>query len=160
MWLFLLRSPWTYAAAAMLALGSYAAVQHLGWKLEKANFAQFRAEIASAAAEAEVRNAQEAAREAHNAQEVLDGLQTRYAALSRSYGLLRANPASSGGVPSLSSAAASLGACPGNSEKPDSTTRRLAELEGRILSVLEAGDRELGKYRQLWELQEKNAAPM
>ena len=154
-WLLLLRSPLAWVTAALVATALFAAVQHTRLALCKAEFAQFRADTERLGAEAKVRNAQEAARHAQDAQEVLDGLQTRYAALSTRYAILRRSDPGSGGVPGLSSAAQSLSACPGDAQKPDTAARRLAELEGRILAILEVGDKELAKYRQLWELDEK-----
>ena len=152
-WLLLLRSPWTYVGIAFAILGAYAAVQHIGWELEKADFAQFRSKTESLAADAKVRNAQEAARHAQDAQEALDDLQTRYVALGARYASLRSNRPSGGGVPDLASAAPSLGACP--TAQPDAVAGRLGDLESRVVTILEAGDKELAKYRELWELTEK-----
>ena len=140
----------------MLCLGAYAAAQHIGWKMEKAAFAQFRADTDRLGAEAKVKAAQETTRHALDAQEALDDLQTRYVALGARYAVLRSNHNPGGSrVPDLASAAPSLGACPGDAEKPDSPTRRMADLEGRVVTILEAGDKELAKYRELWELTEK-----
>ena len=124
--------------------------------MEKAAFAQFRADTERLGAEAKVKAAQEATRHALDAQEALDDLQTRYVALGARYAVLRSNlNSSSGRVPDLASAAPSLGACPGDAQKPDAAARRLADLEGRVVTLLEAGDRELAKYRELWDLTEK-----
>lgn len=154
MWVLLLRSPWTYAAAAMLAIGSYAAVQHLGWNLEKANFAQYRAEVAAISAENEARNAHAASEHERNAREAMDDLQTRYDALGARYDRLR-RP-TTGNRPSLPAAAGAtdaLGA--GLNGQPDPATGCLAQ----ALSILELGDREIAKYRELWELDVRNAKP-
>lgn len=156
MWLALLTDLRFWLAAALVATGLYAAVQRLAKEQVKAEYAQFRADVESEAAAARVRAAQEAARHAQNAQETLDALQTRYDALNARYRVLRSS-AGSGPVPSLSSAAPSLAACPGSPDQPDPAARFLAEVEGRVAAVLEAGDRELAKYRELWELQEKNS---
>ena len=156
MWLLLLRSPWTYAAIAMLGLGAYAAVQHVGWELEKAAFAQFRAETLEISAQNTARNAQEVARHAQDAQTSIEELQASYAALRVRYDLVRSNSNPSGGrVPDLASAATSLGACPGDAQKHDSAVRRLANLEGRVVEILRAGDTEIAKHRELWELGQK-----
>lgn len=154
MWLLLLRSPWTYAAAAMLSLGAYAAVQHLGWKLEKANFAQFRAEVVAISAENEARTAQQASEHERNAREAIDDLQTRYDALGARYDRLRRPAAgNSPSLPTTTDPADALGA--GLNGQPDPATGCLAQ----ALSILELGDREIAKYRELWELEVRNAKP-
>ena len=155
-WLLILRSPWTWVALAMLGLGAWAQIQSLRLRECKAEFAQFRADTERLGAEAKVRNAQEAARQALAAQEVLDDLQTRHDALSARYASLSVRP---GGrrVPSLPDAAPSLSACPGKPEQPDATTRFLVEVESRIIAITEAGDREIAKYVELWKLEQANA---
>ena len=151
-WLLILRSPWTYAAAALVAMGAYAAVQHIGWKLEKANFAQFRAQVASEAAEAEARNAHVALQQELNTQEAIDDLQTRYAALNARYASLRQSASPSGSpVPALPGPSATPS--PGPTGQPDAAARCVADAQ----AVLELGDRELAKYRELWELERKQA---
>ena len=89
----------------VLSLGSAIAYQSIGWRICSANFAQFRAEVASAAAEAEVQNAQVALHQAQAAQEVVSDLQARYVALESRYRVLRANTDSSRPVSGLSDAA-------------------------------------------------------
>ena len=143
--------------ALVIGLGGYATYQRLGWQREEVKFAQYRADVEAAAATARVKAAQEAARQALNAQEALDALQTRHAQLGARYVRLRDAAASGGGVPGLSTAAASLGSCPGKHIEPDATARFLAAVESAIAGVLEAGDREIAKYVQLWALQQKNA---
>ena len=152
-WLLLLKSPWTWIAIAFAALASYAAVQHIGWQASKAEYAQFRADTERLAAEAKVKNAQEAARHAQDAQEALDDLQTSYDALNARYASLRRSSPGRGGVPGLASAATSLSSCP--VAQPDAASGRLADLEARVVTILESGDREIAKYRQLWELEQK-----
>ena len=155
-WLLLLRSPLAWAGLALVLVSGYAAVQHVGWSLEKAAFAQFRADTERLGAEARVKNALQAAQNERNAQEALSDLQTRYAALGARYAVLRSNSNPGGGrVPDLASAAPSLGACPGDAQKPDAAVRRLADLEGRVVEILRAGDTELAKHRELWELGQK-----
>jgi len=141
---------------ALIATGVYAKVQTVRMEEAKAEYAQFRADVESEAAKAKVAAAQEATRQAQAAQEVLSDLQTRYAALNRRYRVLRSSSGSSP-VPALSSAAPSLGSCPGDPSQPDAAARLLAEVESRVTAILEEGDRELAKYRELWELQLRNA---
>ena len=148
-WLLLLKSPWTWVTLAFFGLGSYAAVQHVGWQTSKAELAQFRADVESEAAEAKVRNAQEAARQAQNAQEVLGDLQTRHDALSARYDRLRARPGSSP-VPAVPGATVQLVTLTGSPPVPDA--------DARCLAVLETADRELTKYVELWRLEQANAA--
>ncbi len=142
-WLLLLRSPWTYVAAAFGVLTFYAAVQHIGWQATKAEYAQFRADVESESAKAQVAAAQEVARHAQNAQEVLDDLQTRHAALGARYASLRAS-AGSRPVSAVPGAAPSPGACPGSAAESDALVR--------CLTAAEWGDRELAKYAELWKL--------
>lgn len=139
-------------AAALVLTGLYAATQRLGWQHCKAEYAQFRADVESEAAKAKVRNAQEDARRSKNAQEALDGLQARYDSLNARYRVLRTSPGS-GPVPSIPIAAASPQAC--SCEQPNAATGFVPE--GRCLAALEAGDREIAKYRELWELQLRNS---
>ncbi len=142
--------------AALISMGIYAKILDVRLQQEKAEYAQFRADVESEAAKAKVRNAQERAQQAINAQEALSDLQDRNAALNRRYERLRAS--SSGGVvPSLSSAAASLGSCPGNAVQPYSPSGLLAEIESRVTAILKAGDLEIAKYGELWDLGEANA---
>ncbi len=148
-WLLLLKSPWTWVAIAFAALAGYAAVQHIGWQASKAEYAQFRADVESEAADAKVRNAQEAARHAQNATEVLSDLQTRHDALSARYASLRAR---SGGspVPTVPGAACEPSPGTGSPIQPDPAARCLA--------ALQFGDEQLAKYAELWRLQKANAA--
>jgi hypothetical protein len=157
-WLVLLRSPWTWVALAFVALAGYAAVQHIGWKSCQADYAQFRADVESEAAKAKVRNAQEAASQAQHAQESLDDLQARNATLAAAYERLRHAKPGGRPVPSLSSAAPSLGACPGQSGQPDPAIGLLDQIEERVLAVLAKGDAEIAKYVELYRLEETNAA--
>ena len=150
MWLLLLRSPLAWMGAALLAVSAYAAVQHIGWANCSAGFKQFRAEVASEAAEAEVRNAQEAARHDRNAMEAVSDLQARYAALDARYRVLRRpDPDSSRGVPSAATAAPSPSAGHGDTGESDA--------DARCLAIIEVADRELNKFRELWLLDVKNA---
>ena len=152
----LLLSPWTWVAAAFAALGIFAAVQTGRLASEKTEFAQFRADVATQAAAARVRNALEVARINANATEVLSDLQTRHAALSARYQRLRANPGSSG-VPPLAAAAPILSSCDPKHLQSDAAARFLGALEGEINGILEAGDGEIAKYVQLWGLDVKNS---
>jgi hypothetical protein len=141
----------------MLGLGAWGGLQSLRLRECKAEFAQFRADTERLGNDAKVRNAQEAARQALAAQEVLSDLQTRHDALSASYERLRRDNASRRPVSALSSAAPSLSACPGKPDQPDATTRFLVEVESRIVAITEAGDREIAKYVELWKLEQANA---
>src|SRR4051812_27241787 len=123
-----------WLVAAVVASGGYAAVQRLEKEHVQAEFAQFRADVESEAAKAKVRAAQETARQALAAQGVLSALQTRYDALNARYDGLRKRPGSPGSVPSLSTAAPSLEACPGVTSQPDSNARFLAEIESRVIA--------------------------
>lgn len=147
-----------WLVAAIVGLGIYAAVQRLEKENCKAEFAQFRADVESEAAKAKVKAAQEAAQQAQHAQEALDDLSTRNAALSARYERLRNSKPDSGQVPSLSSAAPSLGACRGEPNQPDPLIGRLDEIEGRFLAVLAKGDTEIAKYVELYRLEQENAA--
>ena len=148
-WLALLTNRWTWIAAAFAAVGVYAAVQHIGWSLTKAEYSTFQASVAKEAADAKVRNAQIATGQAQAVQEVLDDLQTRHAALGARYASLRAR-AGSGAMPALSGAPGQPSACPRDAGEPDTLTRCLAAAEW--------GDRELAKYAELWKLWKVNAA--
>ena len=148
-WLSIALNKWTWVAIAFGILAFYAAVQHIGWQATKAEYATFQASVAKEAADAKVRNAQEAARHAQAAQEVLDDLQTRHAALGARYASLRAR-AGSGAVPALPGATGQPSACPRDAGEPDTLTRCLAAAEW--------GDRELAKYAELWKLWKVNAA--
>ncbi len=148
-WLSIALNKWTWIAVAFGILSFYAAVQHIGWQATRAEYATFQAGVAKEAADAKVRNAQEAARHAQNAQEVLSDLQTRHVALSARYASLRAR-SGSGGVPTVPGAAPSPGPVPGSPEQPDTLTRCLAALEW--------GDTELAKFAELWKLDKANAA--
>lgn len=152
----LLLSPWTWVAIAFAALGVFAAVQTGRLASEKAEFAQFRADTARLGAEAKVKAAQEAARQAQHAQEALDDLQIRNAALRSRYDRLRAGAGGSG-MPVLSSAAASLGSCPGQPSQPDPVARFLERIEAGAIPILKAGDTEIGKLVELYGLDMKNA---
>lgn len=146
---------WLLANWRLVAIGvliaipsAYAAVQKIRLEHAQAAFAQYRAEIAAASAEAEVRNTQEAAQHEKNTREVLDDLQTRNDALRARYDRLRKS--AGGSVPAVPTA---TGTAPppsaGPAEQPDPAARCLA--------ILEIGDKELAKYRELWELGVKNA---
>lgn len=147
-----LLANWRAVAISILIAipAGYAAVTKIRLEHVKAQYAQYRAEVAATAAEAEVRTAQVVAEHAHNAQEVLDDLQTRNTALAARYQRLR--DAGTGGriVPAVSVAAAIVAAEPAG--QPDAAARCVAE----TLAVLELGDRELAKYRELWELGQRN----
>ena len=156
MWMSLLLDIRVWLAAALIATGIYAKVQSVRVTEIKAEYAQFRADVESEAAKAKVAAAREALRRTENATEVLSDLQTRHAALNARYRVLRTSAGSSP-VPTLSEAAASLGSCPGDTGKPDANARLLAEVEARVTEILETGDRELAKYRELWELQLRNS---
>lgn len=153
-WATLLLDIRFWLAAALVATGLYAATQRLEKEHVKAEYAQFRADVESEAAKAKVAAAQEAARRSDNAQEVLSDLQNRFAALNARYRVLRSS-AGSGTVPAIPISPPGTQAC--SCGQPDPAPRLVAESEGRCLEVIEAGDRELAKYRELWLLQEKNA---
>lgn len=149
----LLLDPRVLLGIALIATGLYAAVQRLQKEHVEAEYAQFRADVESEAAKAKVSAAQESLRRSENAQEVVSDLQNRYAALNARYRVLRAN---SGGspVPAVPSASAGAQTCP--SGQPHAALGHVPE--GACLAAIEAGDRELAKYRELWRLQEKNSA--
>ena len=136
-------------AAALVAMGLYAAVQRIEKEQAKAELVQFKADVESEAAKAKVRNAQEALRQAQASEEVVSDLQTRNAALSRAYASLRRTNPGSGGVPTLPQAPPSPGACPGSPQQPDPSIG--------CLQAIQFGDEQLAKYAELWRLQEKNA---
>ena len=144
--------------AALIATGLYAATQRIAKEQVKSEFAQYRAEVESAAAASRVRAAQEAARQAHASQEALDALQTRYAALDRRYRVLRTSAPGTVPVPSLGSAATLLGSCPPVPGQPDPDIGRLDALEAGILEITAKADRELAKYVELWRLDQAKAA--
>jgi len=135
--------------AALVATGVYAKVQTVRMEQAKAEFAQFRADVESEAAKSKVAAAQEAARQAQAAQEVLSDLQTRNAALSARYERLRRAQASSSPVPAV----------PGPAPSPGTVALGPVEsdADARCVAVLETADREIAKYRELWELQLRNA---
>jgi len=109
----------------------------------KAELSQFRADVESEAAKAKVAAAQEGRRQALAAQEVLSDLQTRYVALNARYRVLRTS-SGSGPVPPLSG--------PAPSPSPVAIGPVESDADARCLAVLEEGDRELAKYRELWGL--------
>ena len=135
-------------AAALVAMGIYAAVQRVEKEQAKAELAQFKADVESEAAKAKVRNAQEALRQAQASEEVVSDLQTRNAALSRAYASLRAS-SSGRPVPAIPQASPSPGSCPGSPQQPDPTIG--------CLQAIQFGDEQLAKFAELWRLQEKNA---
>jgi uncharacterized protein YukE len=141
----------------MLGLGAWGGLQSLRLRECKAEFAQFRADTERLGNEAKVRAAQELAQHAQHAQEALDDLSSRNAALSASYERLRTFNSAGRRVPRLPDAAPSLSTCPGKPEQPDAVAGFLAALEGRVTAILEAGDREIGKYVELWKLEQANA---
>lgn len=133
----------------VLALG----VQTGRISILKAEHAEFVANTEKVAAEAQAKNALERARIEANSTEAVSDLQTRLDALNARYDRLRAD-SGSGGVPNLASAASRISSCP---DGRDALARRLGEIEAALTGVLESGDKELNKYRELWELQQKNA---
>lgn len=137
---------------ALIGMALYAKVQNLGWQHCQAEYAQFQADVESEAAKAKVAAARESLRRSENAQEVLSALQTRYAALDARYRVLRSS-AGSGPVPALPDAAPSAPTI--TTGQPDAASRPVPQES--CLAALEAGDRELAKYRQLWNLQLKNS---
>jgi uncharacterized protein YukE len=157
-WLLILRSPWTWVGLAMLGLGAWGGLQSLRLRECKAEFAQFRADTERLGAEAKVRAAQELAQHAQHAQEALDDLSSRNAALSASYERLRTLNSTGRRMPRLPDAAPSLSACPGKPDQPEPVAGFLAQVEGRVTSILEAGDREIAKYVELWKLEQRNSA--
>ncbi len=148
MWLTLLTDLRVWLGAALIATAIYAKVQSVRVQQIQAEYAQFRADVESEAAAAKVRNAQEAVKQAQAAQEVLSDLQTRNAALRTRYDRLRASAGSSP-VPAVSCPSPGPGPVAGSPVQPDP--------DARCLAVMEAGDRELAKYRSLWDLQLRNA---
>ena len=149
MWLSLLMDIRVWLGAALVAVGIYAKVQNLEKQQAEATLAQFRADVESEAAKSKVAAAQEAARHAQAAQEVLSDLQTRYASLNARYRGLRDHSAGSGIVPAIPGPAPSPGPIAGSPE--------VADADARCVAVLEVADREIVKYRALWELQLRNS---
>lgn len=152
MWLSLLLDMRVWLAAALIATGIYAKVQTVRMEQAKAEFAQFRADVESEAAKAKVAAAQEATRQAQAAQEVLSDLQTRNAALNASYERLRRTSASSWQVPTVPGPAQSISPVAGSPQESDA--------DARCVAVLETADREIAKYRELWELQLRNSGSL
>jgi hypothetical protein len=138
-----------------LLLGALA-IQEVRVRWIKAEFVTYRAEIERRVAENKVKAAQEQARIASNATKALDDLQARLDTVNRSYRLLRERRGSPA-VPALASAAPSLSSCPGKPDESDAAAKFLGEVESRVASVLEQGDKEIAKYVELWKLQEKNS---
>jgi len=135
--------------AALIATGIYAKVQTVRLGQKEAEFAQFRADVESEAAKSKVAAAQEAARQAQAAEEVLSDLQVRYVALNARYRVLRSG-AGSGPVPALSHPPPGVG--------PIAIGPVESDADARCVAVIEEGDRELAKFRELWELQLRNSA--
>ena len=149
-WLLLLRSPLAWAGLALVFVSGYAAVQHIGWKSCKADYATFRAQVASLAVEAEARTAAQEALQAMHAEEAVHDLQTRLDAVSVAYKRLQHRPDGSGAVPNLPSTPGSPSAGPRDSGESDA--------DARCLAVIEKADRELSKFAEIWKLQQRNAA--
>ena len=138
---------------ALVATGVYAKVQTVRMEQAKAELAQFRADVETEAAKSRVAAAQEVARQAQNATEVLSDLQTRHSLLRARYAALRVRDAgpSTLHLPSLP------GPAPGPS--PVSGGDEVANADARCVAALEWGDKELAKFRELWDLWGRNAAP-
>ena len=147
-WLALLTDLRVWLAAALIATGIYAKVQTVRLEQEKAEFAQFRADVESEAAKSKVAAAREALRHAENTTEVISGLQIDNASLRARYDRVRASAASRP-VPAISCPAAGPG--PGTGNAPES------DPPPRCLAVMEAGELEIAKYKRLWELQLRNS---
>jgi hypothetical protein len=128
-----------------------AAVGYLNWRLEscKKGAEEYRISVEALGKAQEMETARIIKEREKAAQEAQNALQTRLTDLASKYAAARRQLRDKPGpesVPTLASAAPVL--CPG----PDAELAgRLADLEGRILALTEAGDRELAKYRQLWE---------
>ena len=136
---------------ALVATGVYAKVQTVRMEQAKAELAQFRADVETEAAKNAGRNAQKAAEQAQNATEVLSDLQVRYVALNARYRRVRDAGPSTLHLPSLP------GPAPGPS--PVSGGDEVANADARCVAALEWGDKELAKFRELWDLWGRNAAP-
>ena len=133
---------------ALVATGVYAKVQTVRMEEARAEYAQFRADVESEAAKARVKNAQEQARMAQNATEALSDLQVRHDTIAARYERLRKS--GGGSMPPCPSATGSPGPVAGGPVEPDPIAR--------CLGILEKGDRELAKFRDLWLLDRANAA--
>ena len=83
----LLLNKYLWIAIAFALLGAYAAFEHTRLLQCQANYAKFEADTAKAGEEAKTKVAQERAKEAQNAQEAIDGLQTRIDRLNNAYDL-------------------------------------------------------------------------
>jgi hypothetical protein len=149
MWLTLLMDIRVWLGAALVATGIYAKVQTVRMEEAKAEYAQFRADVESEAAKAKVVAAQEATRQAQAAQEVLSDLQTRNDALSTRYERLRRDSARSSPVSAVPGTA--------TSPSPVASSPVESDADARCVAVLEQADKELAKFRELWELQLRNA---
>lgn len=151
--IFLLANWRAVLTAALIILPcAYAAVMKVRFENTRAEYATYRAQVAAVAAEAEIRNAQTAVEHEKNAREAIDDLQTRNDAISARYERLRQSTAVRGG-----SVSAAPGAAPAPSPdaagQPDAVARCVADAQ----AVLKLGDMELAKFKELWELGEKNA---
>lgn len=147
-----------WLAVAFAALAVYAAAQRAGKEHYKAELAQYRADVESEAAKDKVRAAREAAQQALNAQGAIDDLQARNAALSAAYERLRHAKPRSSPVPAVPAAPAVLGPVARSDVESDADARCVAKSEAIILGVLEAGDKELAKFTELYRLEQANAA--
>lgn len=139
-------------AALLAAVG----IQELRVRSVKAEFLAYQTAIEKQVAENKTKAALETARMAHNAQKAVDDLTTRLTSLDRAYRVLR-DRRSTKPVPSLAESTGIAQTCPGEPDKPNPAVGRLESLEAGIESILEAGDREIAKYIELWELQKRNA---
>lgn len=152
----LLLSNWRLVLIAGLALS--VAVQEARVRWIKSEFQAYRLEIERQVAENKAEAALEAARMAHNARKAVDDLQTRLDSLRRSYRVLR-DSRSAPAVPSLAESTGVLESCPGEPDKPNPAVGRLEQAERGIEAILEAGDREIAKYVELWRLNQANVKP-
>lgn len=141
-----------------LLLGLLAAIglQEVRVRLIKSAHESYVASIEKQVAENKVQNALEQARIERNGKEALDALTTRYAALNARYRVLR-DSRSAPPVPSAADAIGIAQSCPGIDGQPNPVAGRMESLEAGIESILEAGDREIAKYVELWKLQQENA---
>ncbi len=133
---------------ALIATGVYAKIQTVRMEQAKAEYAQFRADVESEAAKAKVAAAQEATRQAQAAQEVLSDLQARNDALRARYDRLRAGSGSRP-VPTIPGPAAGSSPVAGITQESDA--------DARCVAAIEAADREIGKFVELWRLQIRNS---
>jgi hypothetical protein len=150
-WIF---SNWRLVLIGTLMLGIGIQEARIRWV--KSDFETYQLNIEKAVAQNRLQNAQEATRIERNGKEALDALQSRYAALNRSYKRLR-DRSRTDRVPDLPATLGIAQSCPGEPGKPNPVAGQVGKLEEGIEGIIEFGDGEIAKYVELYRLQQKNA---